>query len=140
MITLQDLSLIGTCIATQELLDAKRLREGFCDYCLLRLPDPSLREELSSIKKELNSFTTRRRFFHGYKVVLLASFDRILSRLVYFVRVDPRLTERVIACARELMERVVKSDSFDEVSELESEFKQKVTLPVFELFKLSTRT
>jgi hypothetical protein len=123
----------------EELLDAKRFREGFCDYSLFRIPHSETRSALTALKQELNSFTTQRKFLPGYKAVLLTNLDRIVSETTRFVRVDPTLVEEVVMSGRDLIRRVLEADSFEEIAKLGPDFKKKIALPIYKLFASSTQ-
>jgi hypothetical protein len=45
-----------------------------------------------------------------------------------------RATEQIISAGKELMEKVMFADSFEDIAALEPMFKSKITLPVYELF------
>jgi len=61
-VTLNDLTPISLCIATEELFDAKRFLQNFCDNLLLRARDQQLEPLIMSLKHELNNPTAKRSF------------------------------------------------------------------------------
>lgn len=134
-ITLHDITPVGLCIATQELFDTKRFRANFCDNLLLRARDKRLEPVLNSLKRELNSLMTEKKFLDGHKTIIVSNIDKILSLVSSrYLQVDLRLTESIINNGKQLIEKVMNADSFEDIGKLESEFKSKITLPVYELF------
>ncbi len=141
MLTIHDLTPISLCLATQELLDAKKFQLSFCDNLVLRLKDERLSESLVRIKRDLNSFLTEKKFFDGYKAVIISNLDKIIGFVSSrYLKVDIKLANEVIESAKEIMEKVLKAKSFQEISALESSFKSKVTLPVYHLFSESVKS
>lgn len=141
MLTMHDLTPISLCLATQELLDTKKFQLGFCDNLVLRLKDEKLSEGLVKIKRDLSSFLTEKKFFEGYKAVIISNIDKIIG-LVHsrYLKVDFKLASEVIESAKEIMEKVLKAQSFQEISGLEASFKSKITLPVYHLFSESIKS
>jgi hypothetical protein len=66
--------------------------------------------------------------------------DKILG-LVHsrYASMDLKATENIISSGKMIMDRVLIADKFDNIAELESEFKSKITLPVYDLFNRSMR-
>jgi hypothetical protein len=138
-LTLRDIIPIGLCITTQWLLDTKRFRENFCDHLILRDRDPSLAPRLGRVRKELTSLRTEKGFLPGHKMVIIGCLDEILARTSHFATISPQLTEAIRVAGKELIERVLRADSFEQIAALEPTFKTKITLPVYELFLRSRR-
>ncbi len=134
-LTLHDITPIGLCIATQDLFDAKRFKQNFCDNLLLRARDKILEPKIISLKRELNSFATEKRFLEGYKVVIINNMDKILSiTSSRYVSTDLRMVESIVFNGKKLMEKVLSAGNFETIASLESEFKSKITLVIYELF------
>jgi len=134
-ITLHDITPVGLCIATQELFDARRFKANFGDNLLLRARDKRLEPALNSLKRELNSLMTERKFLDGHKTAIISNIDKILSLVsARYLQIDLRLAENIISNGKQLIEKVLNTDSFEDIAKLEPEFKSKVTLPVYELF------
>jgi len=136
--TLQSISPVGLCIATEDLFDAKRFQQNFCDGLLLRakLLDP----KITSLKRDLNSSMLEKKFLEGYKVVIISNIDKILSIVSSrYAAADLRTVEGVVASGKRLINEVLNANSFDRIAQLESEFKSKITLPVYGLFSRSLK-
>ena len=135
MITLAEITPVALCIVTQDLLDTKRFRFSFCDNLLLRIKDEHLEPKISGMKKDISMSSLQKKFLEGHKAVIINNLDRIMGFVLSRYRnVDLRLVEGVIAEAKDLMEKVMSAESFEELSKLEPTFKAKITLPVYELF------
>lgn len=134
-LTLHDIKPIGLCITTQELFDTKRFLLNFCDGLIIRGKDIRLRNELTEIKKKLNTFHTKDRYFNGYKAIITSNIDKILGLLSsrYFKK-SPNKVERIIMDGKDLIKEVIKAKSFEDIKALEDEFKKKITLPMYQLF------
>lgn len=134
-LTIHDLTPISLCIATQELFDAKRYKLNFCDYLLLRARDQKLEPRLVEMKRDLNSILSRERFLDGHKAAIISNIDKIISLVASrYLRVDLKVTQEVVANAKELLAKVMYASSFEEIAALEPDFRSKVTLPVYQLF------
>lgn len=134
-LTLSDITPMGLCIATQELFDAKRFQANFCDHTILRTRDQKLEPKLTKLKRELNSIMTEKKFLDGHKTAIISNIDKIISLVSSrYAQINFRLVENIVLNARELMDKVMFANSFDEIAKLEPVFKSKVTLPVYELF------
>jgi hypothetical protein len=134
MLTLHDITPVGLCIATQELFDAKRFQQNFCDYLLLRTKDTRLSPPISDLKRELNS-QNQRKFLDGHKAAIISNIDKIMSLVTArYHSMDMSVSENVILNAKDLILRVMYATTFDDVARLEPIFKSGVTLPVYELF------
>jgi len=134
-LTIHDLTPISLCIATQELFDAKRYKLNFCDYLLLRARDQKLEPRLVEMKRDLNSILSRERFLDGHKAAIISNIDKIISLVASrCLRADLKVTQEVVANAKELLAKVIHASSFEEIGTLEPDFRRKVTLPVYQLF------
>lgn len=135
IVTLAEITPIGICIATQELFDAKRFQANFCDNILLRNKDESVEDILISIKRELNSSSTLKKFLDGYKVVIISNIDKIIGFVVSrFAKTELKLAEGVVAEAKSLIDKITLANSFDDIARLEPIFRSKITFPVYEMF------
>ncbi len=134
-LTLHDITPLGLCIATQGLFDAKRFQQNFCDNLLLRLKDKTLEPKILLLKRELNSSSAQKKFLEGYKVVIIDNLDKILSIIPSrYASIDLRLVESIVSNGKRMIERILLADSFETIASFESEFKSKITLPIYELF------
>jgi len=139
-VTLNDLTPISLCIATEELFDAKRFLQNFCDNLLLRARDQQLEPLIISFKRDLNNPVVQKKFFDGYKAILLNNIDKILSLVSgRYSRIDLKAVESIIKEGKELMRKILLANNFLEVSELHSTFKSKVFLPTYQLFLTSMK-
>ena len=134
-LTLHEITPVGLCIATQDLFDAKRFQQNFCDNMLLRDRDRNLAPKIISLKKELNSFATEKKFLEGHKAAIINSIDKIISIVSSrYASIDIRLTQSIVDNGKRLMDRVMGADSFEKIAVLEPEFKSRITFQVYELF------
>ncbi|OGI15575.1 hypothetical protein A3K63_01500 [Candidatus Micrarchaeota archaeon RBG_16_49_10] len=134
-LTLADITPMGLCLATQDLLDAKRFQSNFCDNLLLRDRDPKIVPLLTGIKRDLNSSVNQGKFLDGHKAAIVSNIDKIIGLVTSrYSQADPKAAEKVIEDAKDMLERVVFSDNFEQLARLEPVFKKEVTLPVYELF------
>lgn len=134
-ITMQDTKPIGLCIATQELFDTKRFLHSYCDGLILRGDDAKLRNKLTAIKRELNAFRTQRKFLDGYKAIITSNTDKILGLVTArYAKSSPREVEQVVKGGKDMIEKVLKIESFPDVFSLEGEFKSRITIPTYRLF------
>jgi len=133
--TLYDVRTVGLCIATEELFDARRFLLNFCDMFILRCNDTSLKTKLLDFKRELNSMRTQKKFFEGYKAVIMNNIDKIL-RLARsrYGKISPEAVDRIVTDGKNLVKKVLKAEDFEDISSLESEFRSKITLPAYKLF------
>jgi hypothetical protein len=134
-LTLADVNPVGLALATQDLFDAKRFQSNFSDNLLLRERDPKLDPLLTNIKRELNSSFSQKKFFDGYKAVIISNIDKIIGLVSsrYF-QIDMKIAEGVVENAKAMIEKVIFTDSFEQLSKLEPAFRTRVTLPTYELF------
>lgn len=134
-LTLSDITPIGLCIATQDLFDAKRFQQNFCDNLLLRARDKNLEPKLTMLKRELNSTSTEKKFLEGHKTAIINNIDKILSLVSSrYSQINFRVVETIVSDGKQLINEVLRADSFEKIAELEPLFKSKITLPVYELF------
>jgi len=134
-LTLHDLTPIGLCVVTQELMDTRKFQNGFCDNTIMKTRDEDLKDKLVSIKRELNSYSTESRFLQGHKAVIVNNMDKINALVISrFGQQDLRAVENIVAYSKDLMTKVLNASSFDDISALEPTFRSKVSLPVYDLF------
>ena len=139
-LTLHDITPVGLAIATQELFDAKRFQQNFCDHLLLRAKDANLSPTIADLKRELNSLQNQKKFLEGHKTAIISSMDKIMSLVTArYNQMDMRVTENVINSSKDLIKRVMYATTFDDIARLEPLFKSGVTLPVYELFMNSLK-
>jgi hypothetical protein len=127
------------CIATQELFDTKRFRNNFCDYLLLRTKDLKLSTKVFEIKRQLNSSAMEMKFLEGHKTVIISNMDKIISLVSRYASIDARRVERIVENARNLIQKVMNAETFEQIAVLEPEFRSNVTLPVYDLFSSYAR-
>jgi hypothetical protein len=133
-VTINDILPIGLCLATEELFDARRFRGNFGDNIVMRSKDSKLSPKMIKIKRELNSMMTEHKFLEGHKTAILSNMDKILSLVPRYAEMDLRGVEAVISNGKELIDKVIFAESFEDIAKLEPEFKSKIMLPVYSLF------
>jgi len=134
-LTLNDIKPIGLCITTQELFDTKRFLHNYCDGLILRGKDTSLTNDLTAFKRDLNSFRAQLKFLNGYKAIITSNIDKILGIATSrYSKDEPRMVERLVMNGKDIIRKTLKTNNFEEILAMESEFKSKVTLPMYELF------
>ncbi len=134
-ITLADIAPVALCISTQDLFDAKRFQLNFCDNLLLRTKDEVLEPTLIKIKREINTKALEKKFLEGYKIVIISNIDKIIGLVISrYSKIDLKLAQSVVIEGKDLIERVNLANSFEDIAKLESVFKAKITLPVYEMF------
>ncbi len=138
-ITLTDITPVGLCISTQELLDGKRFQQNFCDNVLLRMRDKNLESIVLPVKRELSSSTYQKKFLEGHKTAIVSNIDKIISLSSRYAVFDVRTVENVITEGKEMIKRVLLSESFEKLAELEPVFRSKITLQVYSLFSESLK-
>ena len=139
-LTISDLTPIGLCIATQELLDSKRFRNNFCDFTLFKYKYLKIFDKIVETKRQLNSSSLEKNFLEGHKTAILSNIDKVISLVISrYANIDARAVEKIVENAKTIMEKVLMASSFDQLAELEPEFRSKITLKVYELFKISSR-
>jgi len=133
-LTLHDVKPIGLCITTEELFDTKRFIHNYCDTLILRGKDLQLCNDLTSLKRQLNSFNTQKKFFDGYKAIITSNIDKIISLVSSRYKYEPQQVEKIKMNAKDIIKKLLAINTFEEIFALENEFKTKVTLPTYELF------
>lgn len=134
-LTLHDITPVGLCVVTQDLFDARRFQSGFCDNTIMKTRDEDLKDKLVSVKRELNSYSTEKKFLDGHKSIIVSNMDKINALVISrFVQQDLKAVESIVAHSKDLMTRVLNASSFDDISALETTFRTKVSLPVYDLF------
>ncbi|MBI2005148.1 MAG: hypothetical protein HYS80_00085 [Candidatus Aenigmarchaeota archaeon] len=134
-LTMQEVIPIGLCIATQDLMDAKRFQQNFADNLVLRIRDRTLEPKLTPIKRELNSSTYQKKYVEGHKTVIISNIDKIISIVTArYTELDLNLVDSIVYNGKLIIQKVLNADSFEKIAELDSVFKSKITLPVYDLF------
>ena len=134
-LTLHDITPVGLCIVTQELFDAKRFCANFGDNLLLRSDDQKIKPKLMSLKRELNSMATDKKFLDGHKTAIINNIDKILSLVSSrYTQIDLKAVESIFESGKELINKVFFATTFDDIAKLEPVFKTSITFPVYELF------
>lgn len=133
-LTMADITPIGLCIATQELFDAKRFRQNFCDNILLRMKDKSLEEIVTPVKRELISTTNEKKFLEGHKIAIASNIDKILSLSSRYASINASTVNAIIRDGKDLIKQVLFAERFEQIERLEPVFRTKVSLPMYSLF------
>ncbi len=132
---MHDIKPIGLCITTQELFDTRKFLLNYCDNSVLRGGDPHLSNKINAVKRELNSIRTQTKFLDGYKTVIANNIDKIIalveSRYAKTFSDDVNLVKK---SGRNLIEKVMLAQSFEEIAILEDVFKTNIVLPTYRLF------
>jgi len=140
-LTLNDIKPIGLCITTQDLFDTKRFLYNYCDGLILRGKDADMVNDLTTFKRDLNSFRTQLKFLNGYKAIITSNIDKILGVATSrYSKIEPRMVEELVTNAKQIIKKTLKANNFEEILAMENEFKSKITLPVYELFIKSFKT
>jgi len=140
VLTIHDVTPMGLCIATQDLFDTKRFQANFCDNLLLRSKDAKLGSKLTNLKRELNSMMTQSKFLEGHKTAIISNMDKILGLVASrYVETDLKVAEKIVEDGKEMIDRVIFSNSFEDIAALEPEFRTKIALPVYGLFTSSMK-
>lgn len=139
MVFMSELEPIALCMITQDLLDTKRFRENFCDNLLLRGKEGDLKSTIFSLKRRLN-LPTKNNFLPGFKSVILNNIDKILYLVpVRYGMIDYKAVEEIVREGKKIIQEVIAAGSFEELAELESKFKSKITLPTYQLFSVKMK-
>jgi len=133
-LTLNDIKPVGLCVTTEELFDTKRFIHNYCDALILRGKDLQLCNDLTSVKRQLNSFQTQQKFFDGYKAIITSNIDKIISLISSRYKYEPQMVEKIKMNAKDIIKKVLEVNNFEQILVLQNEFKIKVTLPIYELF------
>lgn len=133
-VTINDILPIGLCLAMEELFDVRRFRGNFGDNIIMRSKDPKLSPRMIKIKRELNSMMTEQNFLQGHKTAILGNMDKILSLAARYAKTDLRDVEAIVSNGKSLMEKVIFAERFEQIAQLEPEFKSKIMLPIYSLF------
>ncbi|MEM7824961.1 MAG: hypothetical protein QXO27_03225 [Candidatus Aenigmatarchaeota archaeon] len=134
-LTLGNITPVGLCIATQDLFDTKRFKQNFCDNLILRARDKNLEPKLFMLKRDLNSTLTEKKFLEGYKVVIISNIDKILTLVSSrYSQIDFRLVQTIVQDGKQVIDKVLQTESFEKIAQFEPVFKSKITLPTYELF------
>ena len=134
-LTMQEVIPIGLCIATQDMIDARRFQQNFADNLVLRMRDRTLEPKLTPIKRELNSSIHQKKYLEGHKTAIVSNIDKIIAVVASrYSELDLNLVDSIVYNGKLIIDKVLNADSFDKIAELDSMFKSKITLPVYDLF------
>jgi hypothetical protein len=132
---MQEVIPLGLCIATQDLIDAKRFQLNFGDNLVLRNRDRTLHPKLTAIKRELNSSMNQKKYLEGHKLAIVSNIDKIIALVsTRYSQLDLNLVDSVIFNGKQIIQKVLEAESYEKIAELDPLFKSKVTLPVYDLF------
>ena len=135
MLTMQEVIPIGFCIATQDLMDARRFQQNFADNLVLRARDRTLEPKLTPIKRELNSSIHQKKYLEGHKTAIVSNIDKIIALVAArYAELDLNLVDSIAYNGKLIIGKVLNADSFEKIAELDPVFKSKITLPVYDLF------
>ena len=134
-LTLRDMKPIGLCTTTEELFDTRRFLMNFCDGLLMANIDSSLKNRINFTKRDMNAFRTQGNFLHGYKTIIANNMDKIMkiaeSR---FKKSNPSETNKLLADGKEMVRAILNAEHFDDIAKLETDFKNKISLPIYHMF------
>ena len=134
-LTLNDITPIGLCVATQELFDTKRYRQNFCDNLLLRERDKNLEQYLVPLKRDINSIESQRKFVDGHKAAIINNIDKIIAIVsTRYQKIDYKAVEKIVNEGKSLLKKLLFADTFEQIGALESTFRKNISLPVYSLF------
>ena len=134
-LTLNDITPIGLCVATQELFDTKRYRQNFCDNLLLRERDKNLEQYLVPLKRDINSIESQRKFVDGHKAAIINNIDKIIALAsTRYQKIDYKAVEKIVNEGKSLIKKLLFADTFEQIGALESTFRKNISLPVYSLF------
>ncbi len=134
-LTMQEVIPIGLCIATQDLIDTKRFQQNFADNIVLRIRDRTLESKITPIKRELNSSVTQKKYLEGHKTAIVNNMDKIMALVTSrYSQLDLNLVDSIIFNSKMIIHKVLNAESFEKIAELDTVFKSKITLPVYDLF------
>ena len=133
MITMKEIEPVALAMATQNLFD-KRFRSNFGDNLILRSRDVKLEPRLLKIKREMNMSATEMKYLDGHKMNIVFNIDRILSLVGRFASMDLRAVEDIVLSGKQMIEKVMNADNFDDIGAMEAMFKAQILLPVYSLY------
>lgn len=133
MITMKEIEPVAMAMATQNLFD-KRFRSNFGDNLILRSRDPNLEPRLVKIKREMNMSATEAKYLAGHKMNIVFNMDRIIALVGRFASMDLKGVEDITLSCKQLIEKVMNADNFEEIGAMEAQFKAQVMLPVYSLY------
>ncbi len=135
VLTLNDMKVVGLCVSTQELFDTKRFQMNYCDTLILRDDNVELKNKLRFVKRELNSFKGQEKFLNGYKVIIVNNIERIISLVASrYAKGNIVLSSKIVGEGKSMIGAILKAQTFDDIGQLEGEFKSRIMLPTYELF------
>ena len=132
-LTISEMTPVALCIATQELLDAKRYCQNFGDNMLLRVRDKGLEQYLVPFKRELNS--NDKKFLEGHRAAVISNIDKIVSLVSSrYAQIDYKAVESIVNEGKSLIKKLLFVENFQQMNSLEPVFRSKISLPVYSLF------
>lgn len=117
-----------------ELLKTKRFRYNFCDNIILSLKVRDLSQELMPVKRKLEMLSPRE-IVESYKLVLLYLMDLLIEKVQRFKAKNFNLTNSVMNEIIRLMRLIWQAHDFEEIQELEPEFKSNVQHQIYKLMR-----
>ena len=66
--------------------------------------------------------------------LLASTIDKIIGLVSSRYTYETEAVEKIRMNAKDMIKKVIRAESFEEILGLENEFKTKVTLPTYELF------
>jgi len=133
MIIMQEIEPIALCLATQKMFD-KRFTSNFGDNIILRDKDDKLEPRLLKMKREMNSGMTEQKYLQGHKMNIVNNIDKIIAMSTRYASQNMRAVENIVSNGKEIMDKVLRADNFDEIGQMESDFKSQIMLPMYSLF------
>lgn len=132
---MQEVIPIGLCLATQDLIDARRFQLNFADNLVLRARDKTLESRLTPIKRELNSSINQKKYIEGHKTAIVSNIDKIMAVVAArYSEIDLNLVSSIVYNGKMIIDKVLSAETFDDIAALDPVFKSKVTIPVYDLF------
>jgi len=110
-------------------------RYNYCDGLILRSKDVNLVNDLTVFKRDLNSLRTQIKYLAGYKAIITSNIEKILGIATSrFSKDELEMVERLTINGKNMIKKILRASNFEDILTMESEFKSKITLPVYELF------
>ena len=117
-----------------ELLKTKKFRYNFCDTIILGLKVKDLSKELMPVKRKLEMLSPRE-IVDSYKLVILYLMDLLIEKVQRFKTKNFNLTNNVLNEIIRLMRLIWQAHNFEEIQELEPEFKSNVQHQIYKLMR-----
>jgi hypothetical protein len=71
--------------------------------------------------------------------VIASNIDKILGLADRYSKTNPEKVSGLKNEGKILIQKVLDADSFDKISQLEADFKKKITLPIYQMFTSDLR-